>query len=676
MDNRFGIKDFFLFLLVVIVIIMIALAMKQYDRQYQLVLDTQRQSNDQLRELEAIHQLLQHGVAFSPSGSAAGSEESDPTPALRALREQGKYDQGDWLVQNFAAPVGKITPFLGDDLYAYVMQDRVLETLAYQDPDTLDFMPLLAASWTTTDNIKAWQTYVDQRKAVAITEDDIVKEADCPPPDKADARKQYIADRLKQGRRPEDIGAEPDCPPAVIIDFKLRRGVTFSDGSPFNADDVVFTYNWVMNPRVDAPRDRSYLERIKSVEKVNDYDIVFKFKVPYYQSFMLAASMNVLSKKFYGAYTPEQFNDSVGLLFGTGPYRLASPTDWKPQPGKIELFRNERYWGLAPSFDRLVFYQIEQDSTNLVMYGNGELDIVGLFPQQYRSIKDKPEFMDHSNTMIYGSPLAGYLFIGWNENRAGKPTIFADKRVRQAMTMLADREGICKNIFLGYAEPAPGPFEAQSPQHDPALVDWKYDPDAAKALLREAGFEDRNGEGVLSRGDGARLSFKLRYPSKNETTDRIMQYLKDNYARAGIDMELDPADWTIVDQQLKNHDFDAVSLGWGGGSLEDDIYQIFDSSQIKNQGDNFVSYSDPQFDATLNKARQTLDLDQRMKLWHECERILHDDQPYTFLINTKAIRLFDKRIQNVHVARTGLNLVQDWVMPIPWYVPSAQQKYK
>jgi peptide/nickel transport system substrate-binding protein len=675
MDNRFGIKDFFLFVLVALILITIVLAMKQYDRQYQLVRDIQQQSHDQLRELEAIHQVLQHGVAFSSTGAAAGNE-ADPTPALRALREEGKYDQGDWLVQNFAAPVGKITPFLGDDLYAYVMQARVLETLAYQDPDTLKFMPLLATSWTTTDNSKAWQAYVDQRKKVPITEEEIVKETDCPPPQKADARGQYIADRLKEGRRDDDIGAEPDCPPAVLIDFKLRQGVTFSDGAPFSADDVVFTYEWTMNPKVDAPRDRQALDRMKSVEKVNDYEVVFKFKVPYYQSFITAVGMNILSKKFYGAYTPEQFNDSVGLLFGTGPYRLASPTDWKPQPGKIELFRNERYWGLAPSFDRLVFYQIEQDSTNLVMYGNGELDIVGLFPQQYRSVKDKPEFMDHSNTLIYGSPLAGYMYIGWNENRAGKPTIFADKRVRQAMTMLTDRQGICQNIYLGYAAPAPGPFAAQSPQHDPNLVDWKYDPDQAKALLKEAGFEDRNGAGVLSRADGTRLSFKLRYPSKNETTDRIMQYIKDGYARAGVDMELDPADWTIVDQQLKNHDFDAVSLGWGGGSMEDDVHQMFDSSQINNQGDNFVSYSDPQFDAALAQARRTLDFDQRTRLWHECERILHDDQPYTFLIDPKSIRLFDKRIQNVHVAKTGLNFVQDWVMPMPWYVPAAMQKYK
>jgi peptide/nickel transport system substrate-binding protein len=675
MDNRFGIKDFFLFLLVGIIIIMVALAMKEYDRQYQLVRDLQNQSQDQLRELVAIHRVLEQGVAFSPTtGPSQQTAADDAFPELRKLRVEGKYDQGDWLVENFGAPVGKITPCLGDDLYAYIMQFRVLESLVYQDTDTLNFVPLLATSWKMQDNSQDWQSYVDKRKQVPLTEDEVVREADCPPPSNDAARKQYIADRLKEGRRDRDIGAEPDCPPAVVIDFKLRTGVTFSDGSPFSADDVVFTYQWVMNPKVDAPRDRQGLEMIKSVEKVADDEVTFKFKIPYYQAFIEAGGMNILSKKFYGAYSPEQFNDSVGLLFGTGPYRLASPTDWKPQPGKIEMFRNERYWGLAPSFDRLVFYQIEQDSTNLVMYGNGDLDAVGLFPEQYMAVKNRPEIMNRSQVMINSSPLYGYLFIGWNQNRGGKPTFFSDKRVRQAMTMLTDREGICKTIYRGFAEPALGPYEAQSPQHDPTLVDWKYDPDAAKVLLKEAGFEDR-GSGVLTRSDGTPFSFKLRYPSKNETTDRIMQFIRDGYARAGIDMELDPVDWTVLDQGLKNHDFDAVSLGWGGGTMEDDINQMFNSNQIKNQGDNFVSYSSPEFDAALALARRAMDTDQRMQCWHRCERILHDDQPYTFLIDPKHIRLFDKRITNVHIARTGLNYVADWVMPIPWYVPAALQKY-
>jgi peptide/nickel transport system substrate-binding protein len=616
MENRFGVKDFFLFILLVAVIVMIGLAMEQYDRQYDIVHDLQRQSRDQLSELVKIRTALEHGIAFNgptsqPSPTAQGP---DPFAALRKLRNEGGYDQGDWLVQNFGAPVAKITPLLSTDIYATIVQSRILESLAYRDPETLDYVPLLATGWQIS-------------------------------------------------------------PDGLTITFQIRKGVTFSDGSPFSADDVVFTYDWIMNPKIEDPRDKQAMERVQSVSKTNDYEVVFKFKEPYFQSFDLASSLGIMSKAFYSKYTPEQFNNSLGLLIGTGPYRMETPTDWKPTPGRIEMIRNERYWGLPTSFDRLVFYQVESDATEVVMYGNGDLDVVAVQPQTYQLMLKKPDVMARSNHFEYTSPIAGYSYIAWNEKLDGTPTVFADKRVRQAMTMLTDREGICKNILLGYATPARGPFSPLSKQDDKSLQDWGYDPDKAKALLKEAGFEDRDGSGILSLADGRNLSFRLTYGSKNETTERMMRYIKDGYARAGVKAELDPEDWTIIEQKLKTRKFDAISLAWSAG-IEDDIYQMFDSSQMVEEADDFMSYASPDLDKSIRAARTTVDEAKRMELWHQCERVLHDDQPYTFLVVRKSLRFFDKRVQNVHESKTGLNFVLDWVMPVPWYVPAGQQKYK
>ncbi len=451
--------------------------------------------------------------------------------------------------------------------------------------------------------------------------------------------------------------------------------MTFSDGSPFSADDVVFTYDLIMNPKVDAPRDRQALERIKSVEKIDDYDVAFKFKEPYFLSFELASGLGVMSKKFYSVYSSEDFNNSLGLLIGTGPYRMETPDGWKPTTGKIELFRNERYWGLPTSYDRLVYYQVENESTELVMYGNGETDAIALQPEQYRLALKRPDLMDRSQRFEFTSPISGYSYIAWNQRRGGKPTVFADKRVRQAMTMLTDRSGICKNILLGYAQPARGPFSPLSKQDDKTLVDWTYDSAKAVALLKAAGFEDRQGNGVLTSANGTPLSFKLSYPNKSPTLDRIMQFVKDGYASHGVDAQLDPVDWTIIEQRLKSREFDSISLGWSAG-LEDDIYQMFDSSQMQGDADNFMSYSNPELDAAIRAARSTVDEDQRMPLWHQCERILHEDQPYTFLTIRQSLLLVDKRVQNVKTAATGLNFVGDWVMPLPWCTPVAQQKYK
>ncbi len=491
METRFGVKDFFLFALVILLIIVVLLAMKQYDRQYALVEQINQQSSDQFKEVLAIKRRLDSGMSFgNPTTQQANVEGADPFPGLRKLRSEGKYDQGDWFVMNLPALIEKLTPLTAVSLYSQYIDLRVVEALAYPDPDTFEWKPLLASGWQIS-------------------------------------------------------------PDGLSITFQIRHGVTFSDGSPMTADDVVYSYELGTNPNIDAPAYRQQFDRCQSCTKINDYEVVFKFKQPYYASFSsVGGSLFIVPKNFYSKYTVDQFNNSVGLLMGTGPYKMPDPTSWKPNPGKIELLRNDRYWGLPPPFDRLVFYQIQDDNTQLVNFTNGDQDYISLLPPQYRDLLNSPNVLQRTNHYAYDSIYSGYIFTAWNQRRDNQPTIFADKRVRQAMTMLTNRRGFCDSILLGYATPAPGPYAAFSNQHDPTLQDWKYDPSAAKALLKDAGFEDR-GHGVLEKSDGTRLSFKLTYPAKSLTIDRIMRYIKDDYANAGVDMQLDPLDFSILLQRQK-----------------------------------------------------------------------------------------------------------------------------
>src|SRR5262249_45291736 len=132
-----------------VLIIVLLLAMKQYDRQYQIVRSIDQQGRDQLKELVAIRSALEHGVAInSPTTQQqAAIEGADPFGSLRQLRNQGKYDQGDWLVLNSPALVEKLTPIISTSLYAQWVANRIVETLAYPDPDTLKPLPLLATGW-------------------------------------------------------------------------------------------------------------------------------------------------------------------------------------------------------------------------------------------------------------------------------------------------------------------------------------------------------------------------------------------------------------------------------------------------------------------------------------------------------------------------------------------------
>ena len=147
--------------------------------------------------------------------------------------------------------------------------------------------------------------------------------------------------------------------------------------------------------------------------------------------------------------------------------------------------------------------------------------------------------------------------------------------------------------------------------------------------------------------------------------------LKDLYARAGIQLEPFPQEFPVLLEALDKKDFDAATLGWTSG-IETDIYQMFHSSQTKDKGDNFIGYKNAQLDQLIEQARSTVADDKRMPLWQQAERILHEDQPYTFLMRRKSLAFLDKRIHNLEMTKLGLNWGN---LPVETYVPSVQQKY-
>jgi peptide/nickel transport system substrate-binding protein len=271
-----------------------------------------------------------------------------------------------------------------------------------------------------------------------------------------------------------------------------------------------------------------------------------------------------------------------------------------------------------------------------------------------------PDLLKRTQHYEFSTPLYGYTFIGWNQRRNGKPTRFADARVRRAMTYLIDRARIAREISLNHATVADGPFYPSTKQHKPGLKPMPYDPAKAKSLLSELGYKTVNSQ--LVGPDGAPFRFKLTYPTGSPSTERVVLFIRDELASVGIAMDLDPLDWSVFDQRLKNRDFDAITLGWSG-TVEDDPYQIFDSAQIKDQGDNFVSYSNPKLDKLIETARRTVDEAKRMPMWQEVDQILNDEQPYTFLLDRHRMVFIDKRVKNVQVLPLGLSDENEWWVP-------------
>jgi peptide/nickel transport system substrate-binding protein len=438
---------------------------------------------------------------------------------------------------------------------------------------------------------------------------------------------------------------------------------------------VAFTFRFIMTDAIQAPRERAYYSKIESVEALDPLTVKFRFAEPYFNALSLAGGMAVMPRHFYEPYLekPNDFNQSKGLLLGSGPYRLADPRNWSPDKGLVELQRNPRYWGpVQPSFDRLIWRVIENDSARLTTFRNGEIDAYGSRPREYQELVADPELELKAAHWEYMSPVAGYSYIGWNQQRDGKPSRFADRRVRQAMTYLIDRDRIIDEIYLGYGEVAVSPFNMNSKQHDPGLQPRSYDEVKGIALLEQAGYADRNGDGMLEDAEGRPFEFELVYFQGNEDTGRMVLFLKDMLARAGILLQPKPTEWSVMIDLLKKRDFEAITLGWTSG-LETDLYQMFHSSQIEGGGNNFIDYRNSELDRLIEQARATVDEAKRMPLWRAAEAELYQDQPYTFLMRRKSLVFIDRRIRNIVNTKVGLNL---GAVPIENYVPAAEQRYR
>jgi peptide/nickel transport system substrate-binding protein len=618
MGNRFGIKDFVIVVLLVALIALVLLSMKQYDRQWEVMQSMNSQLKEHTGDLADIRRQLTSGAVVSGPTTKTNKGPSTPLPpghwigagddAFARLEQAEKktgYVRGDWLVDTFRAKLARITPMVSKDAYGATIQGYALESLIERDPVTLEYQPMLARAWEVSED-------------------------------------------------------------GLTFRFLMRPGVTFSDGEPLTAYDVEYSYNLVMDQKIDAPALRGFYDRIKSCKAVSKDEVVFVFSEPYFEALGLCGGISVLPKHFYSKFTPDQINNHPGLLMGSGPYRMETPDGWAPGKPMV-MYRNERYWGPQPGFDRLVYEEVQTDIAQLNLLRNGKLDILGAMPEQYRNMKEDKELMGRVQVYEYEKVDSGYGFIGWNEKRNGKATLFADKRVRQAMSCLVNYDRLFNEVLLGYGIPVTGPFGRLGKQVDKSLKPYTFDPVRAKKLLAEAGFT-KNEAGILVRADGTPFRFKLTVPSGSDFWERVLLPIKDNMASAGVVMELDQLEWAVFAERIKKRDYDALCMAWGGG-IENDVHQMFHSKQTEDEGDNFINYSNPTVDKCIDEARRTVDPAKRMPLWQEVHRQLYEDQPYTFLYSRRAIVVLDKRIKNIEELPMGLNSRYEW------FVPAGQRRW-
>jgi ABC-type transport system substrate-binding protein len=426
-----------------------------------------------------------------------------------------------------------------------------------------------------------------------------------------------------------------------IIEFNLRKNVEFHDGHIFDAQDVKFTYDAIMNPKNLSPRVADY-EPVKEVQVLDPLHVRIVYKRLYSPAIGTWA-MGILPEHLLNAEAlrkealrlgkdPETFSMRQSAFnrhpVGCGPFVFR---EWKSDQFII-LDRFDRYWEGAPNYKKYALRIIPDLLTQEMEFYAGTLDSYAVQPHQVKRLKDDPRFQSFSGLSF------GYTYIGYNMRR--QP--FDDLRVRRALSMAIDVNKIIKFVLYNQAERITGPFVEQTDYYDHNIKPIPYDPRGALKLLAEAGWKP-NDEGWLER-NGKRLQFTLITNSGNNIRKAILAIAQDAWKQIGIDVRTDLLEWSVfIQERVNKSDFDALVLGWSMG-IEPDLYQIWHSSQTGPQQLNFVGFKNKEADELIIKIRQEYNHAKQVQYCHQLHKIIAYEQPYTFLYVGKWTAILDKRI--------------------------------
>jgi len=421
------------------------------------------------------------------------------------------------------------------------------------------------------------------------------------------------------------------------IIFHLRKNVLWQDGTPFTADDVIFTYKTIINKNTPTPYSGQYTI-IKSMKKIDNYTVEVDYPYPFapaLYSWMMGIVPKHLLKNVKNIATCK-FNRKP---IGTGPYRLVR---WKTSQYLI-LKANSHYFIHKPYIDE-IFYRIIPDKiTTLLELKKGSLDLVNLSPLEYRY--ELNEFVKkHYN--VYFQPSASYTYLGFNLHER----LFKDLRIRKAICMAINREEINKTILLGYGVVADSIYPKDSPYFVKRKVCY-YDPKGALKLLREAGWK-MSKDGILHK-NGVPFEFTI-YTNEGNSERKYAAIMVQEYLRRiGIRAKLRILEWQAFLKLVNERHFDAVILGWQLGA-DPDQYSIWDSKSDFKGGFNFVGFHDSRVDKLIEEGRRTFDKRKRRRIYLEINRLITEQIPYVFLYYPTSITVVSKRFSGIKPAKAGI----------------------
>jgi peptide/nickel transport system substrate-binding protein len=434
--------------------------------------------------------------------------------------------------------------------------------------------------------------------------------------------------------------------------FTLRPDANWEDGSAVTSADAVFTIRQILNPKIPSPVFKPLFADAEVVEAID----AKSFRVRFRSRDALHAyafALPLLPEKRYVGRPFLKVRENRAPL-SNGPYRFVR---WKTQES-IELERNPGWSGTRGHFDRILFRIVPENAVAYRGLLEGSLDET----QIDQSLKDRSaadrRFEECCRVVEFYN--LDYNYIALNN----LSPLFADVRVRQAMTMLLDRPSIVRGLYRGSARIISGPWAPDSPAYDPSVTPLPFDPRAAGELLEQAGWRDTNGNGTRDRG-GRELEFDLLLSAGSTAARQLDEVFAAELARAGIRARVRPMEWAAFVERIDAGDYEAASDAWAASDGNPDPYPYWHSSQVPPAGVNIAFYSNPAADRLMEEARRELDSVKRREIYHRLHRIFRDDAPVVFVVNASQKYAFRGRVRGL--VTSPLGLYGFWPGPLSWW---------
>ncbi len=528
-------------------------------------------------------------------------------------------NQDNTVYARLPAEPDRLNPIISTNVYARVVNEQIFLYLLHFDPQTLELQPQLA-----------------------------------------------------KGRPKVEELSNGEYAGGVAYTFEIHEEASWDNGQPITARDFEFTLKALFNPKVNAAGVRAYLDYIRDVQPdpgnpkrftvftdkkyiigetaVSNIPILPEYiydpggllKTISLKELADPARAEQLAKEnravqdFADAFNSPRFSREKGFIAGSGPYEFE---EWATGQ-RIILNRKKNWWGdkLAEQYpllqafpDKLVFMIIPDQSAAIVALKDQQVDVTSQI--------DAKDFVDlRGNEMVnqlyqlHTPSSLVYYFIGIN-NKKDK---LADKRVRRALAHLVDVPSLVDGLFYGLAERTVGPFHPAKPYYHKGLEPIPFDPEKARALLAEAGWEDTNGNGIADKEiNGQRvemeLEFKISSASKFANSHALL--FQEDAKKAGVAVNIVPKEFTVLIDDTKKRDYELYSGAWAQDPVIDDPKQLWHSESDTPDGSNRVGFTNARADSLIEEIRVTLNEGKRNQLYKEFQELVYDEQPYVFLFS-------------------------------------------